>query len=52
MYPEQDKELSIDDIYKQYSVFFDFMESVPDYIEVFVMPGTTTRSRGPSRSRR
>lgn len=39
VYPEQDKELSIDDIYKQYSVFFNFMESVPDYIEVFVMPG-------------
>jgi DNA polymerase II small subunit len=39
VYPEQDKELSIDDIYKQYSVFFDFMESIPDYIEVFVMPG-------------
>lgn len=39
IYPEQEKELSIEDIYKQYSVFFDFMESVPDYIEVFVMAG-------------
>ncbi len=39
IYPEQDKELMIDDIYKQYSVFFDFMESVPDYIETFIIPG-------------
>ena len=39
VYPGQEKELNIDDIYKQYSVFFDFMESVPDYIEVFVLPG-------------
>ncbi len=39
VYPRQEKELSIDDIYKQYSVFFDFMESIPDYIEVFVLPG-------------
>lgn len=39
VYPEQDRELSIDDIYRQYTVFFDFMESIPDYIEVFVMPG-------------
>jgi len=39
VYPGQEKELSIDDIYKQYSVFFDFMEEIPDYIEVFVMPG-------------
>ncbi len=39
IYPDQDSELAIDDIYKQYSVFFDFMQSIPDYIEVFVIPG-------------
>lgn len=39
IYPEQEKELAIDDIYKQYSVFFDFLKNVPDYIEVFVIPG-------------
>ena len=39
IYPEQEKELVIDDIYKQYSVFFDFLENVPDYMEVFVIPG-------------
>ncbi len=39
IYPDQDRELAIDDIYKQYSVFFEFLEHVPDYIEVFVIPG-------------
>lgn len=39
IYPEQEKELVIDDIYKQYSVFFDFLENLPDYMEVFVIPG-------------
>ena len=39
IYPDQDRELAIDDIYKQYSVFFDFLEHVPDYMEVFVIPG-------------
>jgi DNA polymerase II small subunit len=39
VYPEQDKELVIDDIYKQYSVFFDLIENIPDYIEVFAIPG-------------
>ncbi len=39
IYPQQEKELAIDDIYKQYSVFFDFLQSIPDYIEVFVIPG-------------
>ncbi len=39
VYPEQDKELTILDIYKQYSVFFDYIENIPDYIHVFVIPG-------------
>jgi len=39
IYPEQEKELNITDIYRQYSVFFDFLKSIPDYIEIFAMPG-------------
>jgi DNA polymerase II small subunit len=39
IYPNQDKELNITDIYKQYSVFFDFMSNIPDYIEVFILTG-------------
>ncbi len=39
VYPEQQRELAIDDIDKQYGVLFDFLESVPDYIEIFALPG-------------
>ncbi len=39
VYPNQDKELSIPDIYKQYAVLFDFMDKIPDHIEVFLLPG-------------
>jgi DNA polymerase II small subunit len=39
IYPEQERELAINDIYKQYSVFFDFLKNIPDHIEVFIIPG-------------
>lgn len=39
VYPSQEKDLAIPDIYKQYKVFFEFMSTIPDYIEVFVLPG-------------
>ncbi|MEM0200989.1 MAG: DNA-directed DNA polymerase II small subunit [Candidatus Micrarchaeaceae archaeon] len=39
VYPEQDKELSISDIYKQYAAFFRYAEMIPDYIKVFIIPG-------------
>jgi DNA polymerase II small subunit len=39
IYPEQDRELAIDDIGKQYSLFFEFLENIPDYVEVFAIPG-------------
>ncbi len=39
VYPGQDKELTIPDIYKQYSVFLDYIDDIPDYIQVFVIPG-------------
>jgi DNA polymerase II small subunit len=39
VYPNQDKELSIPDIYKQYSVLLDFTSAIPDYIHVFLLPG-------------
>ena len=39
VYPEQDKELNILDIYKQYSTFFRYIEMIPDYIKIFVIPG-------------
>ena len=39
VYPKQEKELEVLDIYKQYSMFDDFVEALPDYIEVLVIPG-------------
>jgi DNA polymerase II small subunit len=39
VYPGQDRELSISDVYKQYSAFMNYIEDIPEYIEVFVIPG-------------
>ncbi len=39
VYPNQDKELSISDIYRQYTVLFDYLAKIPDYIEVFALAG-------------
>ncbi len=39
IYPEQEKDLVVSDIFKQYSMFSDFIDQLPDYIEVIVSPG-------------
>ncbi|MCL5100358.1 MAG: DNA-directed DNA polymerase II small subunit [Candidatus Marsarchaeota archaeon] len=39
VYPEQDKELSIPDIYKQYSMLFNLLSKIPDYIHTFILTG-------------
>jgi len=39
IYPNQEKELVVKDIFKQYEMFDTMMESIPDYIEVIVSPG-------------
>ncbi len=39
IYPGQEKELTITDIYKQYERFDHFLNELPDYIEVVVIPG-------------
>ncbi len=39
IYPGQEKELNILDIYDQYAYFFNFLEEVPDYIDVVIIPG-------------
>jgi DNA polymerase II small subunit len=39
VYPNQDRELTILDIYMQYKTFFNYISMVPDYIHVFVIPG-------------
>ncbi|MBI5228442.1 DNA-directed DNA polymerase II small subunit [Candidatus Micrarchaeota archaeon] len=39
VYPNQEKELVVKDIYKQYELLDDFIQEIPDYIEVIVIPG-------------
>lgn len=39
VYPNQEKELAIDDIYKQYKEMFELFAKVPEYIEVFLLTG-------------
>ena len=39
VYPNQEKELVVKDIYKQYQMFDDFLERIPDYISVIMAPG-------------
>ena len=39
VYPNQEKELAIDDIYKQYKEMFDLFTKVPEYIDIFLLTG-------------
>jgi len=45
VYPRQVKELAIKDIYRQYSAVSRFLEQIPDYIELIVIPGNHDASR-------
>jgi len=39
IFPNQEKELVVKDVYKQYEMFNDFVAELPDYVEVIVGPG-------------
>lgn len=39
VYPGQENDLAVLDVYKQYKMFSTFLESIPEYIHVFVLPG-------------
>jgi len=39
IYPRQEEELAITDVYKQYKLVAQYIEQIPDYIEVVVIPG-------------
>lgn len=39
VYPNQIKELAIRDVYKQYRLAAKYIEQIPDYIEVIIIPG-------------
>jgi len=45
VYPGQMKELAIKDIYKQYRAVTKFIEQIPDYIELIIIPGNHDASR-------
>lgn len=45
IYPGQQDELTIPDIYDQYGAFGDWMASVPDHIDVVIQPGNHDASR-------
>jgi len=45
IYPGQLEELAITDIYEQYREVAKFLEQVPDYIEVIIIPGNHDASR-------
>ena len=39
IYPNQEDELSIKDIYKQYDYFFSLLDGLPDGVDVILIPG-------------
>jgi len=45
VYPQQVKELAIKDVSKQYELASEYIEQIPDYIEVIVIPGNHDASR-------
>ena len=45
VYPKQIEELAIRDIYHQYQMASKFIEEIPDYIELIIIPGNHDASR-------
>jgi len=45
VYPGQEKELAIKDIHEQYRAVAKFIEQIPDYIELIIIPGNHDASR-------
>jgi len=45
VYPGQARELAIRDIYEQYQAVSKFIEQIPDYIELIIIPGNHDASR-------
>jgi len=45
VYPRQAKELAIKDVSKQYKAAAKYIEQIPDYIEVIIIPGNHDASR-------
>lgn len=45
IYPDQQKELTIRDVHKQYNYAAKYLEKIPDYIEIFISPGNHDATR-------
>lgn len=45
IYPNQIKELAVKEVYEQYRLAANFIEQIPDYIEVVIIPGNHDASR-------
>ncbi len=45
IYPNQLKDLVVRDVFKQYSLAAKFIEQIPDYVEVIIIPGNHDASR-------
>jgi DNA polymerase II small subunit len=45
IYPNQQKELTIRDVHKQYNFAAKYFEKIPNYIEIFLSPGNHDASR-------
>ncbi|MGC8567981.1 MAG: DNA-directed DNA polymerase II small subunit [Candidatus Micrarchaeia archaeon] len=45
VYPGQEKDLEISDVYQQYKTFFELIDQLPEYINVFVLPGNHDASQ-------
>ncbi len=45
IYPGQQDELSIPDIYDQYGAFGDWMDTIPEHVQVIIQPGNHDASR-------
>jgi len=45
VYPDQDRELAIPDVYAQYKVAAQFLEQIPGYVEVVFIPGNHDATR-------
>lgn len=45
IYPNQDKDLIIKDVYEQYRVAAKIIEKIPEYIEVIIIPGNHDATR-------
>ncbi len=45
VYPGQEKELAISDIFEQYRLAAQFIEQIPEYIEIVIIPGNHDATR-------